>query len=63
MNLRKASQIAANASLSSPQFDANPFYIDSGNVPDLPALTRWYVVAMAPAPRLWESAGYSNQVV
>jgi hypothetical protein len=61
MNPRKSSQIAAIASLSSPQFDAKAISAASGNVPDLAALTH-IVVAMAPAPRLWESAGYSNQV-
>jgi hypothetical protein len=33
-------------------------------VPDLPASTRFtgHIVAMAPAPPLWDSAGNSNQV-
>jgi hypothetical protein len=38
MKLRKSSQIPALASLSSPQFDANPISAASGNVPVLLAL-------------------------
>jgi hypothetical protein len=39
MLARPLAQILAIASLSSPQFDANPFSVASGNVPDLPART------------------------
>jgi hypothetical protein len=62
MTRRKSSQIAAFASLSSPQFNANPFLAVAGTRsfcwlrPTSPAR-----VAMAPAPRLWKSAEYSNQ--
>jgi hypothetical protein len=37
MGLRKQEQILAIASLSSPQFDANPISAASGNVPDFSA--------------------------
>jgi hypothetical protein len=37
----KSLQILAIASLSLPQFDANPFYGGSGKVPDLPGRSRF----------------------
>jgi hypothetical protein len=50
MGLRKQEQILAIASLSSPQFDANPFSAASDNVPNFPA----FLAAMA---RRSDSAG------
>jgi hypothetical protein len=63
MGLRKRKQILAIASLSSPQFNANPFLRPAV----LWAVFRAFllprrVVAMAPEPPLWDFAGYSNQV-
>src|SRR5260370_28673477 len=42
MSFRRQSQILAIASLSAPQFNANPISAASGNVPVLPALARWH---------------------
>jgi hypothetical protein len=63
MGFHKQEQILALASLSSPHFDANPFLLPGAmcRFAGLNSLVR-RVVSMAPAPRLWESAGYSNQV-
>jgi hypothetical protein len=61
MNPRNSSQIAAIASLSSPLINAKAISAASGNVPDLAALIH-VDMAIAPAPRLWESARYSNRV-
>jgi hypothetical protein len=63
MGLRNQGQILAIASLSSPHFDANPFSVESGNVPGFPGLNSPHgrIAAMASEPGLWESAGNSNQ--
>jgi hypothetical protein len=63
MNPLKSSQILALASLSSPYFDANPFWGTSDDMPGFrgPNLPRPDVATMAPGLRLWKSAGYSNQ--
>jgi hypothetical protein len=56
MSFRKSLQIPAIASLSSPQFDANPFLPDSDDVPGLSALIR-----LDGASRRWRRArGYGN---
>jgi hypothetical protein len=61
---RKSRQIPAIASLSPPQLDANPFLPPATICAicglDLPF---WRIGAMAPELQLWESAGYSNQIV
>jgi len=62
MSLRSSSQILAIASLSSPQFDANPFLPPAAMCPICWGFPHRGVETMAPELRLWESADYSNQV-
>ena len=60
---RKQKQILAIASLSSPHFDANPFLRLATMCPVFRPFPLYPDgVAMAPEPRLWKSARYSNQV-
>jgi hypothetical protein len=63
MRFRKSPQIPALASISSPHLAAKAISAASDNVPDFSAfLAHRHVAAVAPELRLWESAGYSNQV-
>jgi hypothetical protein len=61
MNLRKSLQ--AMASLSSPQFDANPFLRRASMCPiDQPASPSTAAGTMAPARPLFESKEYSGKL-
>jgi hypothetical protein len=63
MNLRNQAQNLAIASLSSPQFDANPFLPPAAMCPFYRCkLPLSCVAAMVLAAPLWESTADSNQV-